>query len=255
MPVPWIDTARENLQRASANYANIQRQIDRYNKIFEAYSLASPETQIRAASVMRQALDEYNGLKRQQEENSLKIFEAQQWADYYNRSRPQQLQTTQSTANQTSTTNDALVDIVRPNPTEEIAVVTTATPWALNNNAPTTNVEVNAVDTNQTMNVPATDTIAQNNINPTLPIGVTKIINSQTPKYPNTTISPVNKQTYNLNTNAYWPGNVTTMPGTWWIVSLPTTNVVYRRQQWSNLGDTLNNWVRKWATYLYNYLK
>jgi hypothetical protein len=53
------------------------------------------------------------------------------------------------------------------------------------------------------MNVPTTDTIAQNNINPTLPIGVTKIINSKTPKYPNTTISPVNKQTYNLNTNAY----------------------------------------------------
>jgi hypothetical protein len=47
---------------------------------------------------------------------------------------------------------------------------------------------------------------------------------------------------------------VTMMPGTWWIVSLPTTNVVYRRQQWSNLGDTLNKWVRKWATYLYNYL-
>jgi hypothetical protein len=45
---------------ASDNYAKIQRELDRYNKIFETYANANPETQMRAASVMRQALNEYN---------------------------------------------------------------------------------------------------------------------------------------------------------------------------------------------------
>ena len=62
----WIDAARNNLNIASNSYADIQKQLDRYNKVFEAYSMASPETQIRAASVMRQAINEYNWLKKQQ---------------------------------------------------------------------------------------------------------------------------------------------------------------------------------------------
>lgn len=250
----WIDAARDSLSSASRNYAAIQKQLDRYNKVFETYSNASPETQIRAASVMRQALNEYNGLKKQQEENALKIYEAQQWVTYYNRNSPQQIQTAQSTANQTKTTNDVMADIVRPAPVEEVAVVSMATPWTLNNNAPTTNVEVNTVDTNTTMNAPVSAPVVQNKINPTTPIGVTKIINSQTPKYPNTTISPTNTQTYSLNVNAYWPGNVATMPGTWWVVSLPTNNLTIKRSQWSSLWSTLNKYIRKRATYLYNYL-
>ena len=84
MALQGIDAARNSLWKASNSYADIQRQLDRYNKVFEAYANASPETQIRAASVMRQALDEYNSLKRQQEENTLKIYEAQSWVDYYN---------------------------------------------------------------------------------------------------------------------------------------------------------------------------
>lgn len=46
--------------------------------------LASPETQIRAASVMRQAINEYNSLKAQQENNALRIYQAQNLVDYYN---------------------------------------------------------------------------------------------------------------------------------------------------------------------------
>lgn len=60
MPIQGIDTARENLKKASNSYADIQKQLDRYNKVFETYANASPETQMRAASVMRQALNEYN---------------------------------------------------------------------------------------------------------------------------------------------------------------------------------------------------
>ena len=89
MPIQGIDIARNNLANARNSYADIQRQLDRYNKVFETYANASPETQIRAASVMRQALNEYNGLKKQQVENALKIFEAQQWTDYYRNNTPQ----------------------------------------------------------------------------------------------------------------------------------------------------------------------
>ena len=84
MPLLWINEARNNLSTASDNYAKIQRELDRYNKIFETYANANPETQMRAASVMRQALNEYNWLKRQQQENAVRIYEAQNWVDYYN---------------------------------------------------------------------------------------------------------------------------------------------------------------------------
>jgi hypothetical protein len=55
-----IGMPKNNLQTAIDSYADIQKQLDRYNKVFETYVNASPETQMRAASVMRQALDEYN---------------------------------------------------------------------------------------------------------------------------------------------------------------------------------------------------
>lgn len=253
MALQWIDVARSNLWKASNSYADIQRQLDRYNKVFETYANASPETQMRAASVMRQALDVYNGLKRQQEENSLKIYEAQQWVDYYRKNTPSNLQTPQVNQVKVTLNNEPTFDIVKPTPTEEIAVVSMETPWELNNNAPTTNVEVNAIDTSQTMNVPTPANIQRSTVNPTAPIWVTKIINAQTPQYPNTTLKPVDKTTYNISANAYGPGNVVSMPGTWRIVPVSTITASWWRQQ-SSLGSTLNKWVRKWATYLYNYL-
>lgn len=84
MALTWIDEARANLSMASNNYAKIQKELDKYNKLFQTYVKASPETQIRAASVMRQALNEYNSLKAQQEGNAIKMYEAQNWVNYYN---------------------------------------------------------------------------------------------------------------------------------------------------------------------------
>lgn len=61
-------------------------------------------------------------------------------------------------------------------------------------------MEANALDTNQTMNVPTNPVLAnlqaQNKVGYTTPIGVTNYINSTTPKYPNTTISPVSNFNY-----------------------------------------------------------
>ena len=255
MALWWIDVARNNLLLASNSYADIQRQLDRYNKIFETYATASPETQMRAASVMRQALDEYNGLKKQQEQNALKIYEAQQWVNYYKKNDVSQMKPTSVHSLQSNMVENPIVEITRAMPTEEISVISTATPWELNNTTPTTNVEVNAIDTNRTANVSASTNIQKSAINPTAPVGTTKIINSQTPKYPNTTMGPVNTTTYNLNTTMYWPGSVATMPWTWSIVTIPNTSYsTWRKSNNSSLSKTLNKWIRKGGTYLYNYL-
>ncbi|MBO7716535.1 MAG: hypothetical protein J6S85_23420 [Methanobrevibacter sp.] len=46
------------------------------------------------------------------------------------------------------------------------------------------------------MNVPASTTSnTQNTVNPTIPVGVSNIIKSQTPTYPSTTISPTSNAT------------------------------------------------------------
>lgn len=254
MAMQWIDAARYNLSAATDSYAKIQRQLDRYNKAFETFSNASPATQIRAASVMRQAIDEYNGLKAQQVENALKIFEAQQWVNYYRENTPKNLQTVQANQTKVVADDEEIVNTTKPAPTEEIAVVTMETPWDLNNNTPTTNVEVNTIDTNQTMNVSTPANVQKSTVTPTTPVWVTKIINSQTPKYPNTTLKPVDTKTYSINTNVYGPGNVVSVPGTWSLVTLPTSTTNKWRTQNSNLGKTMNKWIRKWATYLYNYL-
>ena len=233
----WIETARNNLSVASNSYAEIQKQLDRYNKVFETYANASPETQIRAASVMRQALNEYLGLKRQQEENAVKIYEAQSWVDYYN-NNSSQVQPLEVYSVDNKLNQNVSSDFVRANPTEQIPVISTATPWTLNNNTPSTLVE-NAIDTNATMNVPVNSVFAnlnaQNKINPTASVWNTNILNSQIPKYPNTSIRPVdNTSTYNITTtNKYWPGNVVTV-GTWGTITTP----------WVNRGKSFANVLR-----------
>jgi len=247
MAILWMDAARNNLLTATNSYADIQRQLDRYNKVFETYSHASPETQMRAASVMRQALNEYNRLKKQQEENAVKIYEAQQWVDYYNnRQAP-----TQQMPLVTNRVDSTVENIVQAAPAETIPVVATATPWKLNNNAPATNVELNALDTNQTMNVSTTPTPNPSNVNPTVPVWVSNIISSQTPKYPNTTIWPTNTTTNNISWPNYWPGSVATTPGTGNVATLNNQVSLGRK---SNLWKNINNYIRKWLTYLYNNL-
>lgn len=245
----WIDAARNNLNIASNSYADIQKQLDRYNKVFEAYSMASPETQMRAASVMRQAINEYNWLKKQQEENALKIYKAQQRLDYYN-SRQAQLQQPSLVQNKT---NETPSNVVSAMPTETVPVVATTTPWKLNNNTPTTNVELNTLDTNQTLNVSTTPTVSSSNINPTTPVWVSNIINSQTPKYPNTTIKPTNtKQTNNSVVRPnYWPGSVATTPGTGNIAAMNSPiNIGRKNNVWKGFG----NFARRLTSYLYNNL-
>ena len=215
MALQWIDAARNNLSVASNNYASIQKQLDRYNKVFETFANASPETQIRAASVMRQAIDEYNWLKRQQQENALKIYEAQSWVDYYNNSKSGGVQPVQLHSIQVTNTGDPIQDRVTPQPTEEIQIISTATPGVLNNNAPAAYVETNALDTNRTMNVTSTPTYTyltnlnnQNNrYNPTVPAWISNITNSQQPKFEWTTIRPTTQQ-YNVTSGSYWPGSV-----------------------------------------------
>lgn len=241
MALQWIDVARSNLWKASNSYADIQRQLDRYNKVFETYANASPETQMRAASVMRQALDVYNGLKKQQEENTIKIYEAQQWVDYYN-NKPQKEQPAQSRTVETAPVTQQVEQVNVA--TDQVPVISTSTPWVLNNNAPTTNMEVNAIDTNKTANVSNPVVTSTNKINPTAPIW-------STPKYPNTTIGPVtNNQTTTIKWPNYWPGSIATMPGTWNVLTMPTT---YRSNN-NSLSNSLKNYVRKGARLLYNYL-
>ena len=247
----WIDAARNNLNIASNSYADIQKQLDRYNKVFEAYSMASPETQIRAASVMRQAINEYNWLKKQQEENALKIFEAQSWVDYYNKNKV--VQTPQLQPQQNIV--EAQTDLVRAVPTETIAILNSGTPWTLNNNTPTTNAEVNAIDTNKTMNVPAsTTTNTQSTVNPTMPVWVSNIIKSQTPTYPNTTISPTSNATVGWNkvtwTPNYWAGSVVWMP---WATSVPRLNT-NNSTLWKRIENKIVPVVRRVLNGVYNYL-
>ena len=190
MALPWwIENARNSLQAASNSYADIQRQLDRYNKVFEVYSQASPETQMRAASVMRQAINEYNGLKRQQEENAIRIYEAQSWLNYYNRNgkwEVQQVQTPLQSQLSQAAVNSFNMPEVQTAAVEEVPVITTETPWTLNNNTAATYVEANALDTDQTVNVPVNQVFAnvqaQNTVKPTTPIWVTNYINSTTPK-------------------------------------------------------------------------
>lgn len=230
MALLWIENARNSLTAASNSYADIQRQLDRYSKVFEVYAQANPETQMRAASVMRQAIDEYNGLKRQQEENAIRIYEAQSWLNYYNRNGAENVQpVTQSALAQRVSLNEGM-PVVETAAVEEVPIITTETPWTLNNNNNATLVEANALDTNQTMNVAANPVLAtvqaQNTIKPTTPVSVTNYINSTTPKYQNTTISPVSNFNYSWWSN-YGAGSMA------WLTPKRTYNTQTTGIRWS----------------------
>lgn len=221
----WITTAADNLKKASDSYADIQRQIDRYNKVFETYANASPETQMRAASVMRQAIDEYNWLKKQQEENAIKIYEAQQRVNYYKENTPGIVQPKAYNSVWEGVSPVINVSWTPVASTETVPVMNISTPWTLNNTTPVANVQTNALDTNTTMNVPNVVSFPTNNkISPTAPVWLTNYLNSQTPQYGWTTIWPVDNRTATPQTtnwsNYYWQWNVTTYTWTWGIASI-----------------------------------
>lgn len=240
MALTWIDEARANLSVASNNYIKIQRELDKYNKIFEVYSRASPETQQRAASVMRQAMDEYNGLKKQQEENSTRIFQARQRIDYYNRNNTQTVQANQDIKQPKMLDN--WWTILPSAPVEEtIPVVNTSTPWVINDNTPSTNVEVieSTPINNQVSNSPAT---------------VWMVNYYQAPKNINVNTNVSRSNRNNAIRSNYWPGSIAPMPWTWWLATLNTTPI-YSTNRWNSLGNTINNYLRNWAKYIYRYLR
>lgn len=72
-----INAARVELDIANDNYAATQARLDRYQRIFESYANANPETQARAASLMQTALNDYNNLRTQQYANEDRIAVAQ----------------------------------------------------------------------------------------------------------------------------------------------------------------------------------
>lgn len=221
MALLWINEARNSLSVASNNYAKIQRELDKYNKLFQTYAMASPETQIRAASVMRQALNEYNSLKAQQEDNAIKIYEAQNWVNYYNNT-PAEVQTT-PTVNQAKVVSPELMNnlpsVNIDSWTYEEEPVIQETP-VLNTATPGSSDIVN-VATTQSANNEAT-------LNPKIQAateraratlwGGNKVRNytstfkpttTSAPVYPNTTIKPATTQwARNININRSWAWNV-----------------------------------------------
>lgn len=220
MALMWANEARNNLSVASNNYAKLQREIDKYNKIFQAYALASPETQIRAASVMRQAINEYNSLKAQQENNALKIYQAQNLVDYYNNT-PTEVQPA-PTAQPVATELNVIgpwVEIdtgtYQEEPVVEVTpVLDNTTPWS-SNIAYVTN-EQNAMNDailNNTQTVKYLNNLAnQNRVKySSVPASVQKMIDKQAPKYANTNMTQATTQwTRNITTNPYWQWNVNT---------------------------------------------
>lgn len=244
MALTWINEARANLSVASNNYAKIQKELDKYNKIFEVYAHANPETQMRAASVMRQAMDEYNGLKRQQEKNSTRIFQARQWIDYYNKTTPQTARQEQAKSIQSPMPEWQVVNAPDTAVEETISVVDTATPWVINNNTPTVNVEISQVK-NATASAPkiASPTTAW-------------IVNYYQPfKSGRQTASIATKNKWsNISRSNYWPGSVAPMPWTWGIATLNTTPI-YNTNKSNSLWNILSDYARRWARYIYKYLR
>lgn len=217
MAFTWINEARNNLSIASNNYAKVQKELDKYNKIFQAYSLASPETQIRAASVLRQAINEYNSLKAQQTDNALKIYEAQNWVNYYN-SMPAETQV-EVTVDQAKPASPELinnlpqVNIDTWTYEEEPAVQETP---VLNTTMPGSSnvVNVATVQNNEATLTPETQAVINrarailwgwNKVKNYLPAYKPKQVTTQQ----STTIKPATTQwTRNISINRSGPGNV-----------------------------------------------
>lgn len=227
MALLWMNAARNSLSVASSNYAKLQREMDKYNKLFQTYARANPETQIRAASVMRQALNEYNSLKAQQENNALKIYEAQQWVNYYNNT-PSEVKAAYTPVPADSQELNIVPWVEIDSGTyQEEPVIQEAS--AMNNivSVPTSWVQsiVNAASAQSTANDAALNAINntqtwryftnlnnQNKVrNFSTPASIQNILASQRPKYANTTLNQnTSSWTKNLSINPYWQWNIAT---------------------------------------------
>ena len=211
--------ASNRLQQATEDYASLQEMIDRYNKVFETYSRANIDTQWRAASVMRQALDEYNNLKLQQQTNALRIYQAQKDVDYYRQISP-------------------VSQVGVPTKYWQVEIAYNNTPaWTVNVQSayfepeyPTTAQEI-APSTYQVSNKTEVTT-PTGTTKRIVPTSVQNIINSQTPKYSNTTIGPVTTQTptYNVTGTNYWPGTVATIPSPNVTTTTPWATSTWKRR-------------------------
>ena len=204
-----VTAANDRLNKASNDYAALQDMIDRYNRVFETYANASIETQRRAASVMRQALDEYSNLKRQQQQNALRIYQVQNDVDRYRQiiSETQSATQTPNQGNvipqgneiiisdattQTSVTPDVKTTEIVDTPSVKPVINSVANVTANTNTQPTINTPVT-----QSLNKVAT----QNKVQTPVPSSVQNYVNATTPQFSNTTIWPVNR---NLWWQRYW---------------------------------------------------
>lgn len=209
-----IDLASARLQVVTDNYNNLQKQLDKYNAAFETYANSSLETQQRAASVMRQALNEYSNLKAQQQNNQLRIYEIQKQIDYYKRLATNgalteslvqniQLPYEDTTAPKTSVAI-AQEEAIAPAQTATQEPTQTVMP-NLSKTSAVSNV-VNNTATVQTPISPTLNRVAQQNTVPRRTVSSSAITASQGWRFPNTTISPHNF-TLNVKRGMPWSGS------------------------------------------------
>ena len=79
-----LNAAQVELDIANDNYAQLADRYNKYKKLFETYTNATPEQQARAAGVMRQAIDEYNQIKLNMYTAEDRIAQAQNRVNNYN---------------------------------------------------------------------------------------------------------------------------------------------------------------------------
>lgn len=236
MALTWINEARANLSVASNNYAKIQRELDKYNKLFQTYAFASPETQIRAASVMRQALNEYNSLKAQQEDNAIRLYTAQNWVNYYSNT-PNDV----PSVGDVSTTGQELnimpwVEIDSGTYQQEPIIqneTVSNIPAPISNTASLQNA-ANDIALNATNETPVgrylTNLSNQNRVwYQSTPVSVQNIVGTKISKFPNTTL--------NQNTSS-WTNTIRANPYGQWNIASWTVSTI-------NSGSALvNTWRR-----------
>jgi len=236
MALTWINEARANLSVASNNYAKIQRELDKYNKLFQTYAFASPETQIRAASVMRQALNEYNSLKAQQEDNAIRLYTAQNWVNYYSN-----IPNDVPSVGDVSTTGQELnitpwVEIDSGTYQQEPIIqneVVSDSPAPISNTANLQNA-ANDIALNATNETPVGRYLAnlsnQNRVwYQSTPVSAQNIVSSKISKFPNTTL--------NQNTSS-WTNTIRANPYGQWNIASWTVSTI-------NSGSALvNTWRR-----------
>lgn len=210
-----INKANVELWIANDNYAALADRYNRYNRIFEYYKDASPETQRKAEWLMEQALADYDQLKLKMYAAEDRINVAQNAVNAIN----EQIAAAQQAATAVSKWNAWQTRrVVRPTSTNVEQQTTINTPFRWYQQTVRGNGQY----------VPNPDLLKMNWIEPQTPI------------------------TYNVTpaTNTYWQGNVTGM-NTPQEVSLQIVNKRPTLSQWSIIPQEIQD-VRKayWNDYL-----